>query len=204
MSMQAPEQIACPIGQRHCPPWQLVIGIVQATPQVPQLALSVFRFASQPSFSLSWLQSANPALQAPLHTPCEQAGTAMLLLEQALAQAPQWRGSVCTLISQPSSRRFMLQSAKPVMQTPALQEPAAHIGITLLVEQASPQPPQLRTSDRELISQPSVCLLPLQSRKPLAQAPVHIPPVQAGVTLLVEQAMAQPPQLRTSCCVLMH
>jgi hypothetical protein len=45
-------------------------------------------------------------LQLPLHV-----RVAMFELEQTLVQLPQWLGSVSTLISQPSVRLSLLQSA---------------------------------------------------------------------------------------------
>ena len=58
------------------------------------------------------------------------------------------------------------------------------------------QPPQWLVLVLTLTSQPSVCLLLLQSPKPMAQAPLHTPgaeQVRIG-TFRVEQATAQPPQ----------
>src|SRR5579883_1169597 len=66
----------------------------QSVPQAPQLFGSVVRLTSQPSVSLLPLQSAKPALQAPLQVPPPQLGVAMLFFEQARPQAPQFAGSI--------------------------------------------------------------------------------------------------------------
>ncbi|MDB6109807.1 MAG: hypothetical protein JWR69_1557, partial [Pedosphaera sp.] len=67
-----------------------------------------------------------------------------------------------------------------------------------LEEQRMPQPPQLLALVAMLVSQPSVCLLPLQSAKPEAQAPLQTPLLQVGVMWLVEQTVPQLPQLAGS------
>jgi len=58
-----------------------------------------------------------------------------------------------------------------------------------------PQVPQLFTVVLRFVSQPSSCLLALQSAQPAAQAPSQRLPVQCGVAWLAEQAIPQPPQL---------
>ena len=135
----------------------------QTLPQLPQLATSLVRFFSQPSARLLALQSAKPAL----HTPCSQEPATqvrmMFVLAQTAPQPPQLLVSVLTLISQPSTCLLALQSAKPALQVPAWQEPPAQARATLFVEHTVPQLPQFRTSPLVKISQPSVCLLPLQS-----------------------------------------
>ena len=71
---------------------QLTLGDVQALltqvvppphtmPQPPQLELLAVVLSSQPSVFLLLLQSANPALHVPLHTPPPQVGDAMLAAE---------------------------------------------------------------------------------------------------------------------------
>src|SRR5260221_14341224 len=61
-----------------------------------------------------------------------------------------------------------------------------------------PQPPQFLASVRESDSQPSSCLLPLQSAKLAPQAPLQTLCEQLGVTGLFEQAMPQAPQFFAS------
>jgi hypothetical protein len=68
----------------------------------------------------------------------------------------------------------------------------------LAPEQAAPQPPQLVALKRVLTSQPSICLLPLQSSKPGLQAPTHWPTLHEGITFCDEQTSPQAPQFDTS------
>src|SRR5579883_74988 len=61
--------------------------------------------------------------------------------------------------------------------------------------QAFPQAPQFAASLLRSTSQPSTCLLPLQSAWRIAQTPLQTPAAQVtAATLLFEQAMPQPPQ----------
>src|SRR5579883_1685379 len=130
---------------------RLLVG--QTFAQAPQLFLSVLRFTSQPLVSLLLSQSANPVLQAPLHTPIEHVGVMMLLFEQSPWQVPQCAGSVLRFTSQPSTCLLPLQSAKPGLQAPA-HTPLTHTTVAMLLpEQTTPQPPQLLGSLLVLISQ---------------------------------------------------
>jgi hypothetical protein len=62
--------------------------------------------------------------------------------------------------------------------------------------------PQLFRSLLTSCSQPSVCLLPLQSANPTSHTPgSHEAPMQAGVTCEVLQTIPHPPQLMTSVAV---
>jgi hypothetical protein len=56
-----PWQSLSPLGQTHCRFTQ-PLPPVQATPQAPQFAGSLFRFTSQP-FPAAWSQSPKPARQ---------------------------------------------------------------------------------------------------------------------------------------------
>jgi hypothetical protein len=63
------------------------------------------------------------------------------------------------------------------------------------ITQAFPPAPQLLFVLRA-VSQPSACLLLLQSPKPIAQAPLQRPPPQVGEGMwLLEQTRPHPPQL---------
>ena len=139
------------------------------------------------------LQSAKPAVHAPLQTPPVHCAVT-LLVEQTEPQPPQLLVELVVLISQPSASLLLLQSAKPAVHAP-LQTPPVHCAVTLLVEQTVPQPPQLLVELAMLSSQPSASLLLLQSAKPGLQAPLHTPPPHARVTLLPEHAVPQLPQL---------
>jgi hypothetical protein len=106
------------------PPFEhagVAFGSVQIVPHAPQLFTFVLTFVSQPS-ALARLQSANggaqaSTLQAPITHFVEALGS-----EQALLHPPQFCGSVCVLISQPSFVT-LLQLAKPPSQLPTTQAP---------------------------------------------------------------------------------
>ena len=118
--------------------------------------------------------------------------------EQACPQPPQLAVSAFNPISQPSARLSRLQSPHPASHAP-LQTLPAQEGLAMwLFEQMRKQAPQLRASLPVGTSQPSDCILPLQSEKPASQVPVQDEFVQAGVEWFFEQPMAQPPQLVTS------
>jgi hypothetical protein len=123
----------------------------------------------------------------------------MCWVEHARPQAPQLLGSLVKWISHPSSCLLLLQSAKGKAQVP-LQVPLPQVGTgTLFGEQTRPQPPQLLGSEVTLVSQPSVRLLPLQSRNPAAHTPdSHEPFAQALAMWLAEHAAPQAPQLSRS------
>ncbi len=165
----------------------------QAEGQLPQWLGSELRSVSQPSVSLSPLQSANPGSQVPLQTPALQERVTWLA-EQDVAQAPQLLGSELRSVSQPSVRLSPLQSAKPGAQVP-LQTPALQDGVTWLAEQTVAQPPQLLGSELTLTSQPSVRLSPLQSAKPGTQAPLKTPALREGVEWGVRPDWSHTPQM---------
>src|SRR5436190_1007034 len=68
-------------------------------------------------------------------------------------------------------------------------------------EHTLPQAPQLFASEERFASQPSVSLLPLQSPKPVLQAPLQRPPLQAAAMCCGEQASPHPAQLSGSVAV---
>jgi hypothetical protein len=135
----------------------------QTVPHEPQFEAFVASTISQPSVCLLLLQSAVPALQLPLQAPAAQLGLVMLLFEQTVPHEPQFEAFVASTTSQPSVCLFALQSAVPALQLP-LQTPAAQLGVAILVfEQAVPHAPQFATVVLRFVSQPSLCLLALQS-----------------------------------------
>ena len=98
------------------------------------------------------------------------------------------------LTSQPSVRRSLLQSEKPVRQVPE-HVPVVQARLMLLVEQEIPQPPQFATSVLTLVSQPSTRRSALQSANPPEQAPLHTPAAHVRDAMFApEQATLQPPQ----------
>jgi hypothetical protein len=68
----------------------------------------------------------------------------------------------------------------------------------LLVEHRRPQAPQFTTSALVCTSQPSLCLLPLQSANPTEHVPLHVEDEHVGVGMwLDEQTTPHAPQLAT-------
>ena len=100
------------------------------------------------------------------------------------------------LTSHPSACLLALQSAKPAAQIP-LQTLEPQVGTGMwLDEQTIPHEPQLLASELVLTSQPSFCLLPLQSANPAPQFPLQTPEPQVGTGIwLDEQTIPQELQL---------
>ena len=137
-----------------------------------------------------------------MQVPAAQLNIAMPKDEHPPPQLPQLFGSVPVATSHPSVCLLPLQSVKPVLQA-LVQVPVVHAALTtLLLEQRMPQPPQFAVSVLEVTSQPSVFLLPLQSRKPGLQAPLQVPAPQVGELMWAfEQVTPQPPQFAGLLCV---
>jgi len=94
-----------------------------------------------------------------------------------------------------------LQFEKPVAHVPP-HDPFVQVTLDMFAElQTFPHEPQLFGSVDMATSQPSVCLFPLQSAKPVLQAPLHNPPVHAGDIWLLLQTAPQEPQLATSVLI---
>ena len=73
---------------------------------------------------------------------------------------------------------------------------ATQLVVPFAFVQAVPQAPQFAVLFVMFVSQPSSCLLPLQSAKLAEHVPVHTPAVQVFVDMFVPgQTMLQPPQL---------
>jgi len=125
----------------HTPPAHVRVAMLlleQLTLHPPQLFGSVAVSFSQPSVSLSALQSLVPLAHAPLQMPPAHVGVGTLFVEQTLpTHPPQWFGSVLTLISQPSVSLSPLQSAYPLLQAPT-HCPAAHTREMLFPEHDLP------------------------------------------------------------------
>ena len=116
-----------------------------------------------------------------------------------MLQRPQLPLSLPTLTSQPLAA-MPSQSAKPAAQAPIPHAPASQVAAALAKRHATPHAPQwFRSAPRTLSSQPSAAL-PLQSAKPLAQAPTtHAPAAQAlTVTFASAHAASHAPQCRGS------
>jgi hypothetical protein len=161
----------------------------------------VFVLTSQPLLCLLPSQSANPGLHVPPQTAALHEGV-MLFDEHTIPHAPQFETLFETLVSHPFVRLLPSQSLKAGAQVP-VQLPPVHDGVMLFDEQAAPQAPQCATVLVILTSQPSNCLLLLQSPKPEAHAPLHTPPEHERTgTFVDEQTVAHPPQLLMSVATL--
>jgi hypothetical protein len=195
VARQVPPQFCCPAGQAgtHAPATQVTeppTGAVQGMLQPPQWATVLVVLTSQPSPTVP-LQLAKPELHVPIVQAELTQGVAAALARagQTVPHPPQWLALLVVLTSQPSVRLSALQSAKPEAQAP-VQRPPAQVAVTLLVEQAMPQPPHAVTVTLVSVSQPSVCRLLLQSARPAAQVPLHALAVQVRVAMpLLEQTV---------------
>jgi hypothetical protein len=138
-------------------------------------------------------------LQVPLQVLLLQVGEAMFWFEHADPQPPQCEALLVKLTSHPSLFLLLLQSPKPLLQVP-LHTPLPQVGEAILpVEHADPQPPQCAALVLRLISQPSLCLSPLQSPKPALQVPLQVPALQVGELMpLAEHLVPHAPQLLAS------
>src|SRR5438552_17018904 len=96
----------------------------------------------------------------------------MWMDEQAAPQPPQCAGLGLRFASQPSVAT-VLQSAKPILQPVTVQAPAAQPAVALASMQTLLQPPQWLGSVLTSCSQPSACLLLLQSAQPGLQVPLQ-------------------------------
>jgi hypothetical protein len=81
------------------------------------------------------------------------------------------------------------------------QAPPEQTAVACISAQIIPQVPQLRASVANVASHPFIAL-PSQLPKPAVQAIWQAPPAQEATPFAVEQALPQPPQLRTSAAVL--
>jgi len=145
-------------------------------------------------------QSPKPSLQRAMpQTPATQLAVA-LGIEHTRLHPPQLVALVLVLVSQP------LATAPSQFPNPAeqvmLHTPPAQPGVPPVVEQRVPQAPQLFTSVRMAVSQPSPEVA-LQSRRSLGQFTLEVPHIDAAHTALVPmggggQLTPQPPQLVTS------
>ena len=124
----------------QAPPTQLGVPLMVLHPcaQPPQLFTSLMVWVSQPSrvaFS-SAEQLLQPALQAMLQVPAEQAGAPLAVLH-ASSQSPQLSTSVLTLISQPLAwlpSQLENPATQVNWQAPSAQPVAAMFGGALEVQ----------------------------------------------------------------------
>lgn len=85
------------------------------------------------------------------------------MFEQALPRPPQLEALLASVTSHPSVCLLLLQSAVPALHEP-LQTPAEQVGVAMpVLEHTVPHALQLDALVLRLVSQPSNCLLLLQS-----------------------------------------
>jgi hypothetical protein len=162
-------------------------------------------FVSHPSVSLLALQSLHVAAHGLLQTPLAHDRDDTLLPEHLYVlwptgvHPPQLSGSVVGLISHPSDSLLALQSRYGTVHVP-LQVPDPQVRVAMLLdEQTLPHPPQWLASLVTVVSQPSVCLLLLQSAEPPLHVPLHAPDPHVRVAMwLFEQTIPQALQLSGS------
>ena len=148
---QSVVQLDWPVGHVHTPAVQDA-PVGHTWPQLPQLLVS-FEVLTQ----LNPLHTTKLVLQVMPHVPEEQVAEPFEGgLGQAFPHVPQLDASVCLLTQEP------LQLVKFGLQT-MLHAPVVQEGVPLALGQACPHAPQLLRSLVRLVSQPSVCLFPLQS-----------------------------------------
>jgi hypothetical protein len=114
------------------------------------------------------------------------------LLEQTVAQLPQWpesflRSASQPLVTSPSQLAYPVRHVIP-------QAPAAHVAVPCAVLQVFTQVPQCNGSVLRLDSHP-VPALPSQSPKPPPQVIPHTPATQVAVPLVALHAFPQALQL---------
>jgi len=180
-----------PKGQAQAPAVQVPLA-GHARPHMPQCWTLVAVAASQPLAALP-SQLAKPAAQVPTpHAPATQVAVPLVAV-QARLHMPQWVRLVRVSTSQPLAG-LPSQSAKPALQAPIAQVPAAQMAAALGKLHARPHMPQWAALVRVSASQP-LAALPSQLAKFAAQAVrVQAPAVHAPVPLAGAQARPHAPQ----------
>lgn len=196
-----PSQSARPVLHAilHWPATQLAVPPVElhTCPQLPQLFTSPIKSTSQPSASLSALQSAKPVSQSPVQTPAVQTVVGTLLVLHALPQPPQFSGSDAISTSQPSSPLpgcGPLQSAQPLSHA-FTHKPSWHaVFVECVVAQAPPHEPQCCALVEMFVSQPLPSTLSQLPKEASHCAIAHVPPAHVAAAWFLEHAMPHAPQ----------
>jgi hypothetical protein len=115
----------------------------QAWPHAPQFATSAVTATSHP-FNGSWSQSAKPGSHAAAHAPATQLARAFGPVGHAVAQPPQWAGSVRVSVH-----------IVPQIVGRAAGQPHVPFVQTLAPAHSTPQPPQLPSLDQRSVHAPS-------------------------------------------------
>jgi hypothetical protein len=171
---------------------QLVVPwpFVQFVPHVPQFAVVLVRFTSQP-VDAKPSQFPKPPLQAIEQVPLPHDGVPFVLLH-AWPQPPQWAVLVLVFVSQPFTA---LPSQLP---NPALQDgthaPDVQVVVPFAFTHCVPQLPQFERLVFVLVSHP-VEALPSQLPNPALHVPrVHAPPGHVSAALARLHTTLQSPQ----------
>jgi hypothetical protein len=178
---QRPEpQVAVALARRH------------ALPQAPQWETLLARVVSQP-LAEEPSQSPRPGPQSVRsHTPALQRAPAPSK-RQTVTQAPQWSALVRVSVSQPLPGSPS-QLAKPGLQLPTPQTPAAQAPVALGGAQGVEHDPQRAALVRVSVSQP-LAGLPSQSASPSPQRDAQEPMVhEAAAPEAAVQRVSQVPQ----------
>ncbi|MBK8694091.1 MAG: hypothetical protein IPN17_17860 [Deltaproteobacteria bacterium] len=144
-------------------------------PPMPQLLTLLSVVVSQPLPSMpSQLPRPTPHTTIEMrHIPAVHTGLAPVGAEQRVPQAPQLEMSPIAVFTSQPLAGLPSQSAKPALQAPRMQRPAAQVAAALAKLQRLPQTPQFMASVEVVVSQPLVATLS-QLPKPSRQlARVH-------------------------------
>ena len=170
----------------------LLVGVGHASPQLPQWAVDVTRFVSQPSVAMP-LQSPYPARHEYPHTPAKHIAVALGGIVHEVPHAPQLFTSVG------SARQLPLHAVIPVGHT-VMHTPAMH---AIPLAQASPHVPQWVLVS-SAASQPLLAT-PSQSPKPVRHVYPHAPTAHVAVVFAgVGHTLPHVPQWFTSAIVEAH
>lgn len=189
-----PSQLPKPALQTgvHTLETQLVVPWVfwQFVPHVPQFAVVLVRFTSQP-VDAKPSQLPKPALQAIEQVPLPHEGVPFVLLH-AWPQPPQWAVDVFVFVSQPFTA-LPSQLPNPALQV-GTQAPEVQVVVPFEFTHCVPQAPQFERLVFVLVSHPVEALLS-QLPNPALHAPsVQVPPGQVSAALARLQATLQSPQ----------
>jgi len=151
------------------------LATTQVRPHTLQFFGSELSGSSQPLLGLP-SQSPRPAGQSLTpQTPALQRGVA-LPASHTLRHLPQLVASLAVFASQPFDRSSS-QSVKPGSQLIS-QAPATQLGAPFTAGQESPQPLQLATSVRVLVSQPFLGFPSQSANGAVHRLMLQVPPVQ--------------------------
>jgi len=196
--------IACPTLHSASAPQPQIPGVAwpglhsscpQELAQLPHSSALDETELSQPSSGpvVGSVQLPKPGTHDESHTPPLQSTAATLVVAQGRAQAPQFRGSVARVASQPVAT-FWSQSPNPVAHF-RLHDPALQLGVALTVLHAFLHEPQLPTSVATFTSQPFDGSPSQFAKEPMQLTSSHDPLVHDAWAWGSEHGVLQEPQL---------